>query len=39
MSLRLPNQDFLSSVVKVESKRLCYADLIGPQHTRIQGML
>lgn len=39
MSLRLPNQDFLSSVVKVESKRLRYADLIGPQHTRIQRML
>ncbi len=39
MSLRLPNQDFLSSVVKVEGKRLRCADLIGPQHTRIERML
>ena len=39
MSLRLPNQDFLSSVVKVENKRLCYADLVGPRHTRIERVL
>ena len=39
MSLSLPNQDFLSSVVKVESKLPRYADLIGPQHTHIERML